>query len=137
MGGASKAKLLVLAVFLLGVVTGAVVQNVYETRKLDADPTGETRSQRQVSRVQDLLGLTAEQRQQWKRIVEESNPEFTRLRDENRKLTEANQPKIDELMEKTRSKVRAILTDDQKKIYEDYNEKMRKVREARSRPQKQ
>jgi protein CpxP len=137
---ATKAKLLVLAVFALGAVTGAVIENVYETRSVDADATAEKRSQQTVQRVQDLLGLTKEQRAQWKAIVDESNPEFTKLREENRKLTAPNQPKFDALFEKTRSRVRAILTDEQKKIYEEYNENQRKKfeeRQARSRQQNQ
>src|SRR4051812_37735196 len=108
-GTAAKAKVLVFAVFVLGAVTGAVLENVYETRTLDADTTAEKRSQQTVQKVQDLLGLTPEQRNQWKNIVQDWRPEFNALQEENRKLTAPNQPKFDALMEKTRSRIRAIL----------------------------
>ena len=129
---AAKAKLLVFAVFLLGAVTGAVVLNLYETRT-EADATAEKTSQQQVRRVQDLLGLTVEQRHQWESIFQESRPGFDKLREENRKLTAPNQVRFDALFEQTRSKIRAILTDKQKKIYEEFNENQRKQRQARSR----
>ena len=130
-GNPAKAKLLVFAVFLLGAVTGAVGLNLYQSRT-DLEASPEKTSRQQVQRVQDLLGLTAEQRQQWKGIVEESNPEFNKLREENRKLTAPNQAKFDALFEKTRSKIRAILTDKQKKTYEEFNENQRR-RMSRSR----
>jgi len=137
-GTAAKAKLLVLAVFVLGAVTGAVTQNVYETRtNADADTIAEKRSLQTVQRVQDLLGLTKEQRVQWKAIAEESRPEFNALQEENRKLTASNQPKFEALMRKTRNDIRAILTDEQKKIYEDFNENQRKQREERARSRQQ
>jgi Spy/CpxP family protein refolding chaperone len=136
-GTAAKAKVLVFAVFVLGAVTGAVLENVYETRTLDADTTAEKRSQQTVQKVQDLLGLTPEQRNQWKNIVQDSRPEFNALQEENRKLTAPNQPKFDALMEKTRSKIRAILTDEQNKIYKEFNENQRKQREERARSRQQ
>lgn len=124
----AKARLLVLAVFIVGGVTGSVLTNAYQSRVEGAS--------RQVRQVQDLLGLTAEQRGEWERIVQESRPEFEKLRRENRKLTEVNEPKFEALYEQTRTRVRAILTDEQKKIYEKFNDdQRRRQREARARQQ--
>lgn len=132
-GSAGKAKLLVAAVFLVGAVTGALIQNVYVTRIVDAaDSAPEKKSQREVNQTYDLLGLNEQQRQQWTNIMRESRPEFTKLVEENRKLTAPNQPKFDALQEQTRSKIRAILTDEQKKMYNDINER-RRQRQIQSR----
>jgi len=133
-GSTGKARLLVFTVFFIGAVTGALVQNVYLTRLEAADSAPEKRSQREVNQVYDLLGLSAEQRRQWKKIMEQAKPEFDKLFEENQKLTAPNRPKFDALGEQTRSKIRGILTEEQKKMYNDINEKRRLQRQSRSRP---
>lgn len=132
-GSAAKAKLLVFAVFVVGAITGALIQNVYETRINAADSAPEKISQKQVNQTYDLLGLNAEQRQQWTDIMKDSRPEFMKLVEENRQLTAPNQPKFDALQEKTRSKIRAILTEEQRKMYNDISER-RRQRQSRPRP---
>jgi Spy/CpxP family protein refolding chaperone len=132
-GSAGRAKLLVAAVFLVGAVTGALIQNVYVTRLDAADSAPEKKSQKEVNQTYDLLGLNAQQRQQWTSIMRESRPEFMKLVEENRKLTAPNQPKFDALQEQTRSKIRAILTEEQKKMYNDINER-RRQRQSQPRP---
>ena len=124
---AARAKLLVMAVFVVGLVVGAVVDNVYETRwKADQDSR---RSPREVNQVYyDQLELTPEQRQQFQSIVEASRPDFDKLFAENRKLLEPNNKKIAELQEQTRTKIRAILTEEQAKKYNEINEKRRQAR---------
>jgi Spy/CpxP family protein refolding chaperone len=124
---ATRAKLLVLAVFAVGLVVGAVIDNVYETRwKADRESR---RSPREVNQVYyDQLELTPEQRQQFQSIVEASRPDFDKLFTENRKLLEPNNRKIAELQEQTRTKIRAILTEEQAKKYNEINEKRRQAR---------
>ena len=124
---ATRAKLLVLAVFAVGLVVGAVIDNVYETRwRADRESR---RSPREVNQVYyDQLELTPEQRQQFQSIVEASRPDFDKLFAENRKLLEPNNKKIAELQEQTRTKIRAILTEEQAKKYNEINEKRRQAR---------
>jgi Spy/CpxP family protein refolding chaperone len=120
---AARAKLLVLAVFVIGLVTGALIWNAYETRwNTDRDAR---RSQREVNQIYDFLELTPEQRQQFQSIVAASRPDFEKLFEENRKLLAPNQKKLAELQEDTRNKIRAILTEEQVKKYNEYNEKRR------------
>jgi Spy/CpxP family protein refolding chaperone len=116
----------VFAVFLIGGLTGALLTNVYETRwSADADSK---RSQREVTRMYDYLELTPEQRQQFKTIMDASRPDFEKLFEENRKLLEPNQKKFAELQEQTRSKIRAILTEEQVKKYNEINDRRRQRR---------
>jgi Spy/CpxP family protein refolding chaperone len=124
---ATRAKLLVMAVFVVGLVVGAVIDNVYETRwRADRESR---RSPREVNQVYyDQLELTPEQRQQFQSIVEASRPDFDKLFNENRKLLEPNNKKIAELQEQTRTKIRAILTEEQAKKYNEINEKRRQAR---------
>jgi uncharacterized membrane protein len=131
----TRAKLLVFAVFVIGGLTGALLFSVYETR-WDTNRDPRRSSAAQVNReVHDLLGLTSEQRQQWDSIVAASNPDFQKLWAENRKLLdqvlEPNRKKAAELQEQTRTKIRAILTEEQVKTYNEYNENMEKRRQRR------
>ena len=120
---AARAKLLVGAVFVIGGLTGALIENAYETRwSTDRDSK---RSQREVNQIYDFLELTPEQRQQFQSIVAASRPDFEKLFEENRKLLAPNQKKLADLQEQTRSKIRAILTEEQVKKYNEYNEKRR------------
>ena len=125
----TRGKLMVFAVFLIGGLTGALLTNVYETRwSVDADSK---RSQREVTQMYDELELTPEQRQQFKTIMDASRPDFEKLFEENRKLLEPNQKKFAELQEQTRNKIRAILTEEQAKKYNEINERRRQRRGQR------
>ena len=117
----TRGMLLVFAVFLLGLLVGAVLDNLYETRwNADLDRRN---SQREVDQVYDLLDLTPEQRQQVQFIVEASRPDFEKLFAENRELLKPNRKKFAELQELNREKIRAILTEEQVKTYNEYNER--------------
>src|SRR5262245_30790871 len=125
----TRGKLLVFAVFLIGGLTGALLTNVYETRfSVDADSK---RSQLEVTKTYDYLELTPEQRQQFKAIMDASRPDFEKLFEENRKLLEPNQKRFAELQEQTRTKIRAILTEEQVKKYNEINERRRQRRGQR------
>jgi Spy/CpxP family protein refolding chaperone len=112
-------------VFVVGLLTGALIDNVYQTR-WRSDGESVRRSPQQLNQqLYDLLELNAEQRQQFQSILDASRPDFEKLFAENRKLLEPNRRKAAELQEQTRSKIRAILTEEQAKKYNEYNEKHR------------
>ena len=136
---ATRGKLLVFAVFVIGGLTGALIDNVYETR-WRADVESVRRSPQQLNQqLYDLLELSAEQRQQFQSVLESSRPDFEKLFAENRKLLEPNRRKAADLQEQTRTKIRAILTEEQVKKYNEYNEKRRPgpPRQAPGRPNQQ
>jgi Spy/CpxP family protein refolding chaperone len=81
----------------------------------------------------DYLRLTPEQREQWNDIMVEDRPNYDRLFEENRKLIAPNQAKIEAIREKTRERIRAILTEEQRKLYNDFNEKQRQRRQSQPR----
>jgi hypothetical protein len=136
---ATRGKLLVFAVFVVGVLIGGLIYNVYETR-WSTDVESVRRSPQQLNQqLYDLLELSAEQRQQFQSILESSRPDFEKLFAENRKLLEPNRRKAADLQEQTRTKIRAILTEEQVKKYNEYNEKRRPgpPRQAPGRPNQQ
>jgi Spy/CpxP family protein refolding chaperone len=60
--------------------------------------------------------------------MDASRPDFEKLFEENRRLLEPNQKKLAELQEQTRTKIRAILTEEQVKKYNEINERRRQRR---------
>ena len=130
-GRALKGKLLVFAVFFIGIATGILITNFYETRVAGRDLQGNrdrgTSALREANRVHDYLGLNQEQRDRINEILEEGRLEVRKLRMESR-------PKIEAMEEATQVKIRSVLTPDQLTRYEEYR---RTVRERRSRNRRQ
>ncbi len=133
-----KAKILVLSVFFVGVVTGIFLVNVYETRVLSgeietsadtrqagteqtaATPDERARGERrratvarEVQRFHDYLGLDEQQRLQIVAVLDQTRTEF-------RKLSGNTQNEYDMIREESRNQIRAILTsDEQRRKYEE------------------
>ena len=116
--GALKGKMLIFSVFFLGIASGAILTNLWETRVstsvVPGDPKPADRAKaadRDVSKFNDYLGLTAEQKTQMSQILKDSRPEYKKLFDQ-----------MDALRKQNRNQIRAILTEDQKKKYDAFYE---------------
>ena len=113
-----QAKLLILAVFLVGILTGAVLMDVYETRVFsDTD-----RSRRERPSFKEFLALTPAQATQVDAILEETRDDFRELRAQTR-------PQYDTLREESRNQIRELLTEVQKDRYDEWIE-LRRQRES-------
>src|SRR5262245_33545043 len=110
-GRSIQAKLLVFAVFFLGIASGVLIANFYTTRVTgspDANPPARSQqAQRDINKFFDFLGLTPEQREQWHKIGEETRQEFRALRMET-------QPRYQAIQEQSREKLKAMLNDAQR-----------------------
>jgi hypothetical protein len=119
--GFIKGKMLIFSVFFLGIVSGAILTNIWETRVnssvISGDPKSADRAKaaRDVNKFNDYLGLNAEQKSQMSQILKESQSEF-------KKITDQVRPQMDAQRKQTRSQVRAILTDEQKQKYDAFYE---------------
>jgi hypothetical protein len=128
---ALKGKMLVFGVFFLGMVTGALLINVYETRlRADSPVEGASRQTRELEGFFDYLNLTSEQRAQWTTILAEAQPEYDKIFEANRMLTAPNRLKFDALREQTRERIRGILSEEQLQKYNDFNERRRQQRQS-------
>jgi Spy/CpxP family protein refolding chaperone len=121
-----KGKILVFAVFFIGIATGVLLANFYDTRvtgsRPDAPTEREQRAQRDINKFYDYLGLNEEQRAQARKIGEETRVEFQNLRQET-------QPRFEAIQQESRTKIRALLTDEQRLKYDEF----RKARDERFR----
>ena len=115
----SKGKVFVLAVFLLGIVAGVLLSNVYETRLrgADSEPTRRRSAEQQVKAFHDYLGLDEQQREQVQKIMAERAADFRRLQEETR-------PQYDAIIKETRARIKALLNDEQNRKYDDWLSKL-------------
>ncbi len=123
-----QAKLLILAVFALGAVSGAVIKDVYDTRSRSAFPGQAERGGRGVGpesfqRFEEFLELDADQRARLDAILEASGESYRALRAETR-------PMYQDIREQSMAEIRAILTDEQAARYDEW---IRRIEEFRGR----
>ena len=124
-----QAKLLILSVFIIGALTGAVLTEVYETRvqpsRLPEDATT-VRSDRgrrppNFQRFEDFLNLDEEQREQLDAILAQS-------RDRYRELQRETRPMYRDLTEQSQSEIRGILNQEQVARYDEWIERLQERR---------
>jgi hypothetical protein len=111
-----KAKLLVFVVFFMGIGTGILIANFYTTR-VTGTAVNPTTPQRDINKFYDYLGLDQPQREEMKKIGEETRHEFQDLRKET-------QPRFQAIQDESRSKIRAVLNDEQRAKYDEFRRKM-------------
>jgi hypothetical protein len=127
-----KAKVLVFAVFFIGILTGVLIANFYTTRVMtsSADPASPPdrtqRAQRDINKFYDYLGLDQNQREQMHKIGEETRQQFRDLRKETK-------PRFEAIQEESRGKIRAVLNDEQRTRYDEFRRKMDERRRNRNR----
>ncbi len=119
-----KAKVLVFAIFFIGIATGVLLANFYTTRVAGA-PDRTQKAQRDINKFYDYLGLNQEQRDQFHKIGEETRHEFQELRAET-------QPRFQVIQEQSRTKLRALLNDEQRQKYDEWRRKMDERRRNRT-----
>lgn len=114
-----RAALWVAVVFLLGASLGGVVGYIFAHRSVSASVVL-TPQQRRAQKVEELTreaNLTPDQRQQLDTIL-------TQLHGEYKALHEQSDAQIDQARQKSRNEIRAILTPEQKPIFEEFLRKM-------------
>jgi Spy/CpxP family protein refolding chaperone len=114
-----RAALWVAVVFLLGAALGGVVGYIFAHRAVSAN-TQVTVTQRRAQKVEELTRmakLTPEQRQQLESILSELHSQYKTLDDAR-----------DDARQKSRNRIRAILTPDQVPGFEEF---LRKIDEER------
>ena len=121
-----KAAVWVATIFLLGVAVGALSGYGYARWSVSAARPPASESVRRAQRVEQLtreLSLSAEQATEVDQILTQRHTELKAVRD-------ASDAQIEQIRQKGRDQVRAILTADQKPNFEEF---LRKLDEQRKR----
>jgi hypothetical protein len=116
MSATGKAALWVGVVFLLGAALGGMIGYSYEHHLVSAANTPLPEPARRAQRVEELtrvLGLTSAQSQQVDAILLERHTEVKTIHDQT-------DTQIEQVRQKGRDQIRAILTPEQKPKFEDF-----------------
>jgi Spy/CpxP family protein refolding chaperone len=114
-----KGKLLVFSVFFLGIASGMLLTNALKLRA--GEPKSADRAKADVTKFYDYLALDEAQRTQMKKITDDIRPEINKIF----KQIRPQMDQIEALRKESRNQMRSILTDEQKKKYDEFSEAMR------------
>ena len=117
-----KAIISIIVVFLLGSLAGALVTHEIYQHRIESFIRGEPKRELIVRRLNHQLNLDAAQLSQLRVIVEETYAGIKNVRKQIR-------PQIEEILESSQDKVRAILRPDQLEKYEKIIAERKKRRE--------
>lgn len=131
-GVARKAALWVAAVFLLGAALGGLLGYIFARHSVSASsaPANEPEPVRRARRVEQLtreLSLNSTQRQQLDAILLQWHAEMKATRDQQ-------EAQIDQIRQKGRSQVRAILTPEQQPKFEEFLKRLDEERKRNGPP---
>jgi hypothetical protein len=121
-----QGKLLVFAVFLVGIATGVLSANLYRNRIVESAKAAENpprdrglspqqRAKQNFDRMADYLGLDQNQRAEIQKISDETRSQF-------RELREKTEPAFKAIEEANRAKVVAVLNEEQRSKYLEFRE---------------
>jgi uncharacterized protein YlxP (DUF503 family) len=123
-----KGTILVFSVFFLGIVSGVLLTDLWDTMVDSAVISSNHKSaERELSKFYDYVGLSEVQLSQVSQIMKDSRPAFKKVFEQTRPLLEAMQ-------KETRAQIRAILTEHQRKKYDEFNQTIN-ARRNNQRPQ--
>jgi len=115
-----KGKVLVFAVFFLGIASGMLLTKSWENRA--GELKAADRAKQDVNRFYDYLALDEAQRVQMKKITDDIRPEINKIFQQIRPQMD----QIEALRKESRNQMRSILSDEQKIKYDEFSEAMRK-----------
>jgi len=104
------------AVYVLGIATGALGFTLYRTYSAPPSPArwqGRFDRERYVGRLTEALQLQEGQRQQLERILDDARDEFGKLR-------QTIAPQVQAIKERTRVRIRQMLAPDQQQRFETF-----------------
>jgi hypothetical protein len=120
-----QGKILVAAVFIVGIATGVLSANLYRSRVVESAKAADTRPQDRLSpqqrakqnfdRMANYLGLDDTQRAAIQKISDETRGQF-------RELREKTEPQFKAIEDASRAKVLAVLNEEQREKYNKFRE---------------
>ena len=126
----SKARLIVVSVFVIGFAAGALALNLYQSlngsNKKDPRRGG---TEFLIGKMNEEVGLTSDQQEKIRKILDETSEKYKQIRVEIDPLVKPFEPRFNAVRQESRDRIRALLTSDQLPKYEDMVTKHDKMRE--------
>jgi uncharacterized membrane protein len=117
----TKARLIVLTIFVIGFAAGALSMNLYERfsskgPSTELPPHGPTYL---LTKMDNKLDLSEGQRQEIKTILEETSEKYIEIRRDLQPRVKEFEPRFDAVRQQSRDRIRAVLKPDQLPKYEE------------------
>lgn len=132
----SKARLIVVSVFIIGFAAGALALNLYQNlSRSSSNNMPRNGTEFLLKRMNDKVGLSSEQQEQIKKILDETNDKYKDLRGEMEPRIKDFEPRFNSVRQESRDRIRALLSPDQLPKYEQMvqdHDKMREQEKERS-----
>lgn len=132
----SKARLIVVSVFIIGFAAGALALNLYQNlSRSSSNNMPRNGTEFLLKRMNDKVGLSSEQQEQIKKILDETNDKYKDLRSEMEPRIKDFEPRFNSVRQESRDRIRALLSPDQLPKYEQMvqdHDKMREQEKERS-----
>lgn len=134
----SKARLIVLTVFVIGFAAGAFSLNLYQqltnSKSKDRPRNG---TEFLVNKMNDKVGLTSEQQDQIRKILDEATEKYKDVRRDMEPSVKPFEPRFNAVRQESRDRIRALLTQDQLPKYEQMVAEHDKMREQEKEKERQ
>jgi Spy/CpxP family protein refolding chaperone len=127
----SKARLIVVSVFVIGFAAGALALNLYQQLTSSSKDKGpHNGAEFLINKMNDKVGLTQNQQDQIRKILEETNDKYRELRvNVIEPRIHDVEPQFNAVRQESRDRIRALLTPDQLPKYEEMIRERDKMRE--------
>jgi Spy/CpxP family protein refolding chaperone len=126
----TKARVIVLFVFVIGFAAGALGLNLYQrltsSSNKDAPRSG---TEFLIKRMNDKVGLSSDQQDQIKKILDETNDKYRDIRKDMEPRIKDFEPRFNTVRQESRDRIRALLTPEQLPKYEQMVQDHDKMRE--------
>lgn len=126
----SKARIIVVSVFVIGFAAGALSLNLYQQMTSSPNRGGPRGSAEfLIRRMTDEIGLKSDQQEQIKKILDETGEKYREIRKEMDPAIKNFEPRFNAVRQDSRDRIRALLTPEQLPKYEEMVAKHDKMRE--------
>lgn len=126
----SKARLIVVSVFVIGFAAGALSLNLYQ----QLNPSSNEKGPRGgpgvlLNRMTKEVGLEGDQQEQIRKILDETREKYGEIRKEMDPAIKNFEPRFNAVRQESRDRIRALLTPEQLPKYEEMVQRHDKMRE--------
>jgi Spy/CpxP family protein refolding chaperone len=125
----SKARIIVVSVFVIGFAAGALALNLYQQLTASKGDKPHNGTEFLVRRMNERVGLSSDQQEQIKKILDETNEKYREIRKDMEPRIKDFVPRFDTVRQESRDRMRALLTPDQLPKFEKMIEERDKMRE--------
>jgi len=126
----SKARLIVVSVFVIGFAAGALALNLYQSlngsNKKDLRRGG---TEFLIGKMNEEVGLRSDQQENIRKILDETSDKYKQIRVEIDPLVKPFEPRFNAVRQESRDRIRALLAPEQLPKYEEMVAKHDKMRE--------